>query len=206
VKRKHLIFALALILPALLFARPAAAGPIASMSYAGNSVDFSQGQLILGSGIATCGAATTGAIRYNSATPRIEYCNGTSWSTGSTSVAATVDLTSQGADIAWTTLITPATNNLYRISCYVIVTRAATTSSTLPGCNLSYTDETGTAHQVIGTSASTANTVGTNLQGMAVIYAKSGTAIQYNTAGFASSGATSMQYAVHVRLEQPLGQ
>lgn len=74
--------ALVLILLALLLTRQAArAGPTASLSYAGNSVDFSLGQLILGSGIASCGAATTGAIRYNSATPRLEFCNGSSWQT-----------------------------------------------------------------------------------------------------------------------------
>jgi hypothetical protein len=30
-------------------------------------------------GVANCKAATTGAIRYNSATPRLEFCNGTAW-------------------------------------------------------------------------------------------------------------------------------
>jgi hypothetical protein len=47
----------------------------------GISADHSKGVVLLGSpaGAANCIAATTGAIRYNSATPRIEFCNGTSW-------------------------------------------------------------------------------------------------------------------------------
>ncbi len=47
----------------------------------GVSADFSKGVLLLGSpaGAANCNAATTGAVRYNSTTPRIEFCNGTSW-------------------------------------------------------------------------------------------------------------------------------
>jgi hypothetical protein len=41
----------------------------------------SKGAVILGSpaGGGNCTAANTGAIRYNSTTPRIEFCNGTSW-------------------------------------------------------------------------------------------------------------------------------
>ncbi len=36
-----------------------------------------------------------------------------------------------------------------------------------------------------------------------MFYAKSGVAIQYNSTGYASVGATSMQYAMHVRLLGP---
>jgi hypothetical protein len=45
----------------------------------GVSVDHSQGIIILGSGTANCKTATKGGIRYNSTTPNLEFCNGTTW-------------------------------------------------------------------------------------------------------------------------------
>ena len=47
----------------------------------GVSADYSQGVMLLGSpaGAANCKAATTGAIRYNSANPGLQYCDGTNW-------------------------------------------------------------------------------------------------------------------------------
>jgi hypothetical protein len=73
---KRFAFALALILAALLTTGPAFA------TTNGVSADHSHGVLLLlGSpaGAANCKAATTGAIRYNSTTPAIEFCNGTTW-------------------------------------------------------------------------------------------------------------------------------
>ena len=35
-----------------------------------------------------------------------------------------------------------------------------------------------------------------------VVYAKAGTNITYTTAGYVSSGATPMQYALHIKCEQ----
>ncbi|MGH6837496.1 MAG: beta strand repeat-containing protein [Methylocella sp.] len=123
-----------------------------------------------------------------------------SWAGGGT--VATVDSTAQGANIGLTTLVTPGANNFYRVSCFVVLTRAATTSSVMPACNFAYTDESSTAVAATAlTSTSVANAVGTKSSGTAVLYAKSGVAIQYSTTGFVTSGATTMQYAVHVRLE-----
>jgi hypothetical protein len=68
-------FGLALALATLIVSVPAFAATN------GISADHSKGVLLLGSpaGAANCKAATTGAIRYNSATPAIEFCNGTVW-------------------------------------------------------------------------------------------------------------------------------
>ncbi len=76
----RLSIALALLSLALL-AQPAAADLpiIASAPFNQNKVDVSGGAFILGSGIENCKAAYTGAIRYNSATPRLEFCDGASW-------------------------------------------------------------------------------------------------------------------------------
>jgi hypothetical protein len=144
----------------------------------------------------------TGAVRFNSSTKTPQFCNnGSGWTQMQTVTA--VDSTAKGADIGLTTLVTPAANNFYRVSCYVVLTRAATTFSTMPACNFAYTDESSTAHAAAVLAAtSSANAVGTNSTGAAVLYAKSGVAIQYSTTGYNTGGATSMQYAVHVRLEQ----
>lgn len=126
------------------------------------------------------------------------------------SAAASANQIGLSGNIGATTLLTPAGNGYYRISCYTVVTQAATSSSTLPSCQFNFTDaDTGTAEngfQMLGTN--TSNTVGTTgVPGAASpnypFFAKGGAVIQYLTAGYASSGATSMQYAIHVRLEGP---
>jgi len=125
-------------------------------------------------------------------------------------VVATVNLTAQQANIGATTLTSPVANGYYRASCYLVVTQAATTSSTLPFCQITYTDadsNVAETAQIINTS--TANTVGavggvTSVPQPPFFFAKSGVAIQYSTGGYTSVGATPMQYAIHVRLEGPL--
>jgi hypothetical protein len=73
---KRLALALALIFVAVLLTT----GPAFAVT-TGLSVDHSKGVVLLGSpaGAANCKAAITGAIRYNSITPAIEFCNGTVW-------------------------------------------------------------------------------------------------------------------------------
>jgi hypothetical protein len=134
----------------------------------------------------------------------------TSGPVGSPAIA--VDLTAQGANIGATTLVTPGANGYYEYSCYIVITQAATTSSTLPACNVSYTDaDSGVVKTIPATATQTTNSVGAIgayasgqiLDFPVVIYAKSGTAIQYSTTGYVTSGATSMQYALHIRLRGP---
>jgi len=131
------------------------------------------------------------------------------------SIAASVNLTGQGANIGGTTLFTPGVNGFYRISCYTVVTQAATTSSTLPSCLLfSYgdADTSATETNFALTAISTCNAVGCGppssssspvASGSYTFNAKGGVAIQYATANYASVGGTSMQYAIHLRLEGP---
>ena len=68
-------FALALIFVTLLISGPAAA------QVNGVAFDATKGVILLGSpaGAANCAAATLGAIRYNSTSLQVEFCNGTSW-------------------------------------------------------------------------------------------------------------------------------
>lgn len=67
-------FALALIFAAILVSGPACA------QVNGVVADDRKGVVLFGSPAgASCKAATTGAVRYNSTTPAIEFCNGTAW-------------------------------------------------------------------------------------------------------------------------------
>jgi hypothetical protein len=133
------------------------------------------------------------------------------WAAPAVVTVTAVNLTAQQANIAATTLVTPGANGFYRFSCYVVLTQAATTSSTLPDCQLLYTDpDSNIAEAIIATAESPSNALGqieflsTTTPFSGGFFAKSGVAIRYATINYASSGATVMQYAIHVRLEGPL--
>ncbi len=103
----------------------------------------------------------------------------------------------------------------YQIECYESETRAATTSSTLPECNIAFTDQDSNSAGlnsannvwVIGrNSGNSSNVVGTtniNTGGSSVLNVRvaAGSAIQYwngSYSPYASSGATSMAYGFHL--------
>ena len=96
----------------------------------------------------------------------------------------------------------------YQIACYLVVTTAATSSSTLPACSLSWNDgDTGGttyvtsagATTVTACSSNTYNVAGTACVGGAYfVHAAQSTNINYLTSGYASSGATQMVYALRV--------
>lgn len=128
-------------------------------------------------------------------------------------VYGTADLTAQSAAKTATTLFTPAVSGMYRISIYLQVTRAATTSSVLGGTNgtvITFTEPDGNVAQSVtaelstqaGASATTnaGNTTTTVLYGTVVVNAKAAVAIQY-AIDYTSVGATTMQYAAHLRCE-----
>jgi hypothetical protein len=127
-------------------------------------------------------------------------------------LVASVDLTVQSANISATTFYTvPAASGFYRISCYVDVTQVATTSATLPTCRVLFTDadsNTTTTGIIAPGSAFTTNTLGANNsnsntfpQSSTYFRAKNGTAIQYQLLNYTSSGATPMQFSLHIKLE-----
>lgn len=141
------------------------------------------------------------------------YNNIATVSNGVPSELATVDLTAQAAAIGATTIYTPAATGLFRISVYLQVTRAATTSSILGGATgvvITYNDGAGNVAQTVtmalnsttGTVVTTAagNTTTTNLNGDMTINARTGVAIQY-AIGYTSVGATTMQYSVSMKVE-----
>lgn len=131
--------------------------------------------------------------------------------TAATAIAA--NQTAQAANIGATTLTTPSANGFYRFSCYIVLTQAATTSSVMPGCQVGFTDADSGVAETMGILASgnNANLAGSLSSELVVsslfnphgFFAKSGVAITYATTGYSSTGATPMQYAIHVRLEGP---
>lgn len=127
---------------------------------------------------------------------------------------ASVDLATQSAAIGTTTLYAPPSAGMYRITVYLQVTRAATTSSILGGAGgvvIAYKDGDGNVTQTdtvalmtaAGTIAISAagNTTTTNLSGSLEVYANSGANITY-AIGYTSVGVTSMQFAAHLRVEK----
>lgn len=97
---------------------------------------------------------------------------------------------------------------LYRATCYVSITRVATTSSTMPACIMTWTDEASNA--IVSGNASntdTSNTLGANsltsTTGKSTITftAAASTNISVAAVGYASSGATSMQYDAKIKVE-----
>lgn len=148
---------------------------------------------------------------------KIKYYNAIATVSGGVpSELATVDLATQAAAISTTTVYTPAATGLFRISVYLQITRAATTSSILGGTTgvlITYTDGDGSVAQsvnvplfkqdstlLVTATGNTTNTTATNSQGSLVIYAKTAVAIQY-AVGYTSVGATTMQFAAHLKVE-----
>ena len=131
----------------------------------------------------------------------VKYRNIVTVSNGIPSEYATVDLTTQSAIINTTTLYAvPADGaGMYRISYTAKVTRAATTSSTLGALTIGYTDADATTPAIVS-ATNTGNTTTSLIQGVVIVYAKASTNITY-AMGYVSSGATTMQYNLHIKVE-----
>jgi hypothetical protein len=134
--------------------------------------------------------------------------NGTNCPSGT--AAAVANLTGLAANTGPTTLLTPGANGFYRVSGWIVTTQAATTSSTLPNIQINFTDpDSAQTHSVPLTLINSTNTLGNfgvSASGELSnwpFYASSGVAITYQTTGYVSSGATPLQYALHIRLEGP---
>lgn len=112
------------------------------------------------------------------------------------------DATAQQANIPTSTVLCSVPSNaMYRVHFFLVVTQAATTSSTMPNVQCLWTDaDTGVSESMFIGSTSTANTVGTYTQtGGLTLNAKASTNITCGTSGYGSSGATPMQFAIHIR-------
>jgi len=121
---------------------------------------------------------------------------------------ATVDLTAQTTALGPTSLINPPLTRMYRISAYLKVTTAGTTS-TLGPLTITYTDGTDSVAQSnvmlmadetgAAVTLNSINTTVSVLTGSMIVWVAAGGPIQYAVA-YASTG-TAMQYEVHLKLE-----
>ncbi len=119
--------------------------------------------------------------------------------------ASDIALTAQSAAIAFNTIYTtPAADGWYRVNCNLVITTAATTSSTI-GFRVRYTSAADavvkTTPNINDATRTAANTTGTTVQYSFPIYVDASTNIQYETL-YASSGATAAVYAIYVTLEK----
>lgn len=145
----------------------------------------------------------TSAFRFSSAAITT-FAGATTVGLGVPSEIITIDLTAQAAAITATNLVAsaPRTGH-YQISWSATITTAGTTS-VLGGTNgfqVGYTSPTDSVAKttVPGNSVtSAANTTGTAVGGVEVVYAKTGTAITY-AYDYTSTG-TAMNYELHIRL------
>lgn len=124
-----------------------------------------------------------------------------------------LDLVTQSAAIAATTICTPSATGRFRISVYEKVTTVGSVSSILGGATgtvLTYTDGTDSVAQSISMGldsqagvvglTNNANTTTTSLNGTAYIYAKTGVAIQL-AVGYTSVNAGEMVFALRATCE-----
>lgn len=109
-----------------------------------------------------------------------------------------VQLTAQAASITTTAIGSPTADGLYLVQWYARITRAATVSSSLT-LTFGWTDHTQalTAPQ----AAITGNTVTTTQSGSLLLFSDASSPVTY-AATYASSGTTTMQYALYVALSQ----
>lgn len=152
---------------------------------------------------------TAGSVSGTGATLCTDSSGGTTTVGCTNSISAKLDLSAQAANVNTTLYAVPSGGaGTYTVSCYPVLTRAATTSSTLPSCIVVWTDkDTGLAESIsVAGPASTANTVGTigitggtGLAGTVNVQAAASTNISIVTSGYATSGATSMQFALHAK-------
>jgi hypothetical protein len=102
------------------------------------------------------------------------------------------------------TLVTPAiANSAYRICYFEAVTQVGTVSGTAPSGTIGYTDSGGIARtQQLFATNSTNTTATVAGQGCTVIATNSSTPVTFTGAGYATSGAASLNYELMIVLEQ----
>lgn len=137
-----------------------------------------------------------------------EYNNIATVQNGMPSIVESDSWTAQSASMGYTTVYTADEDGFYRISYTAKVTTAATSSSILGPFTYRFTE----VDDAVVTTAPSGNTNNINqtaanststgyISGTYIVHAKSGTNIQY-AIGYTSSGATAMQYNLHVIVEK----
>jgi hypothetical protein len=121
---------------------------------------------------------------------------------GVASEVATIDLGSLTADIGFTNAYVVPADGMYRVSAFIGINRAATTSSTMPALWITFQSADGLGTPTFLTNTDAANTTSTAATNISYFKAAAGSSIVYKTLGYASTGGTSMQYTIHIVVEQ----
>lgn len=120
----------------------------------------------------------------------------------STGGIAPVNSTGLTADVAATTLTTPAVAGLFRVTAYMIVTTPDGTSSTLPSLIISWTDwDNSTPQTFTLLPTNNGDSTVTFQQDSMEVSSAAAAAIQYTVSGYASNTPSTMTYALHIRIE-----
>lgn len=113
-----------------------------------------------------------------------------------------VDLTAQTANVGPNTLVTTP-DGYYRISAYLVVTTVDSASSTLPKLTISWNDlDNGQSQSFDLTPTNAGNLLTTLEQSDMIVSAGSSASIDYATSGYTSGTPATMQFAIHIRVEQ----
>ncbi|WP_163265602.1 hypothetical protein [Chelativorans alearense] len=115
---------------------------------------------------------------------------------------ANYDATALAADIPTTTLyaVPAGKGGLYRITVVTVYAQEATTSATLPAITFTYVDDDTGEPVTTSIPGDDENMSGSTSEADFTLPVKEGTPIQFSCTGYASSGATPMQYSIHLRL------
>lgn len=117
-------------------------------------------------------------------------------------VQAPTNVTAQSANISNTTVYTPTGGNAwYKICVIESVTRAATASSTLPNVQFFYTGANDSAIKNIFLGGNSNNATTTTATSCSGPFFATNAIFVYDTTGYASSGATTMQYDLQIEIE-----
>lgn len=121
----------------------------------------------------------------------------TTTATNAVALVQTVSLVGQAASIGTTSIPSIGlTTGLYRVTWYLRITTAATTSSSV-AVSFGWTD---TVSATLSGAAVTGNTVTTIQTGTGMFVVDAASPVTYTTS-YSSAGATAMQYALSVTLE-----
>ena len=113
------------------------------------------------------------------------------------------DATAQASD-GTLNLFNSGAGGIFRISVNIVVTQVATSSSTLPSLSVVWTDADNSQSLSLQlTPTDTGNLLTTVHSGTAIIYPSASTTVYLSISGYASSGATPMQFSLHIRAEGP---
>lgn len=133
----------------------------------------------------------------------LNFNNGTATQPIAQVVAVPAPLTAQHADVAYTAIYTtPAAAHYYQVCIEAVITQLAASpaTSTFPYISLNYSSALnsfgGTGTSLGDNGGSTANANYLANVGCATIYAAASSQIGYSTSGYASGGATAMQFAL----------